>query len=91
MHPYFMELIDLKNAKEALKDTIERVAKECNINICVKFYLDKPLVKVVGNTAIIEINEKGVVNEFKQLFGNTPIEQGWSIFLGALAEEIDDA
>ena len=90
MHPYFMELIDLKNAEEALKDTIERVAKECNINICVKFYPGKPLVKVVGNTAIIEINEKGVVEEMKQLFGNVPIEEGWAVFLATLAEEIDD-
>ena len=91
MQPYFRALIDLNKAEKELRSTIERTAKSCNIELS-RGIIFKPalsLIQVVGDTAIIDINEHGIV-EMRPFFRNKiPIAEGWDIFLAKLTKEIE--
>jgi len=89
MHQYIRASIDLKTAEEDLKSTIERIADECDIDMTVKLYAPSiSFLKVVGSTAIISMNENGII-DMKPLFSGIPIDEGWDIFLTKLKKEIE--
>ena len=90
MHDYFKKMVEIYTARKDFKSSIERIAKECDIDINIKMYTDSPIVTVWDKSVTVGIYEDGV-SELVHTSDDIPIDKGWSIFLPKLRHLVENS
>jgi len=84
MHDYFKKMVEIYTARKDFKSSIERIAKECDIDINIKMYTDSPIVTVWDKSVTAVIGTTGVLTN-----PDISLDKDWDIFLTKLRHLVE--
>ena len=83
MHEYFEKRVELMNAEEDFKSSIERITNECSLDIYIKISTDMPVVTLWDETTKVMIHAAGVTKPILTR-KDMPLDERWSKFIHEL-------